>query len=158
MTTLIYPFHSYSELYSNFLPIYTHQTILNDKFKDNILPFRSNVNFDFSNFHNKIEILHNLGFKYEKCQEALLSAFGNEDRAAEYLIDDDIPKTIFSNYLIKPELLINKQDLNNNLENNINDIKNLLYLGFERDFITEIYVLQNCNFELTKNLLLLLKQ
>ncbi|OHT16127.1 hypothetical protein TRFO_13454 [Tritrichomonas foetus] len=46
---------------------------------------------------SQLAILTDLGFPYEKCQQALQASYGNVDRAIEYLLSDNIPNLFTRN-------------------------------------------------------------
>ena len=57
-------------------------------------PFCNSV--DPPHFECLVNDLMAMGFEKEKCEQALRASFYNSDRAAEYLIDDNIPAEICS--------------------------------------------------------------
>ena len=90
------------------------------------LPPRTSKTEDPSDFQSKVRSLMDIGFDQKLCERALRASYFNVDRAAEYLIEGQVPEETFG----EPSFILQQRDIDISNQNYQQEIVQSEFLSF----------------------------
>ena len=118
-------------------------------------------------FESLVVNLMDLGFERSKCESALRAAYYNSDRAAEYLIEGNIPTEMTNDvFCLQEQRALLQHDISTNVPTNqpnqissltddqVNSLKNLLDINhYDQDLIIQVFMACDCDEAITSSCL-----